>query len=187
MNMNLPSVLWHRWSGVRKSIWPVKIEWWGVVVVICCCSVHCFGIFGWATGRAYRRQYYATLSLAVMFLNTWRKTMEREKRLLGFTWRSLTKAEVISVSLYSWRCIWCLSALVTCPLSCAVEPFRSVNRWHCCFGYMQLIQPVKTANCFFQRYSLSRCNSFSGLYSTSAAGTVLQCCCVSATLSFKLH
>jgi len=23
-----PSVLWHCWLGVRKSIWPVKIEWW---------------------------------------------------------------------------------------------------------------------------------------------------------------
>jgi len=31
----LPSVLWHCWSGVRKSIWPVKIEWRGVGVVIC--------------------------------------------------------------------------------------------------------------------------------------------------------
>jgi len=30
-----PSVLWHCWLGIRKSIWPVKIEWWGVVVVIC--------------------------------------------------------------------------------------------------------------------------------------------------------
>ena len=31
----LPSVLWHCWFDVRKSIRPVKIEWWGVVVVIC--------------------------------------------------------------------------------------------------------------------------------------------------------
>ena len=30
-----PSVLWHCWLGVRKSIRPVKIEWWGVGVVIC--------------------------------------------------------------------------------------------------------------------------------------------------------
>jgi len=29
------SVLWHCWLGVRKSIRPVKIEWWGVGVVIC--------------------------------------------------------------------------------------------------------------------------------------------------------
>ena len=29
----LPSVLWHCWLGVRKSIRPVKIEWWGVGVV----------------------------------------------------------------------------------------------------------------------------------------------------------
>ena len=28
-------VLWHCWSGVRKSTRPAKIEWWGVVVVIC--------------------------------------------------------------------------------------------------------------------------------------------------------
>ena len=28
----LPSVLWHCWLGVRKSIRPVAIEWWGVVV-----------------------------------------------------------------------------------------------------------------------------------------------------------
>ena len=28
-------VLWHCWLGVRKSIRPVKIEWWGVGVVIC--------------------------------------------------------------------------------------------------------------------------------------------------------
>jgi len=30
-----PSVLWHCWLGVRKSIRPVKIGWWGVGVVIC--------------------------------------------------------------------------------------------------------------------------------------------------------
>ena len=31
-----PSVPWHCWSGVRKSIRPVKnFEWWGVGVVIC--------------------------------------------------------------------------------------------------------------------------------------------------------
>ena len=29
------SVLWHCWLGVGKSIWPVKIKWWGVGVVIC--------------------------------------------------------------------------------------------------------------------------------------------------------
>ena len=28
-------MLWHCWLGVRKSIRPVKIEWWGVSVVIC--------------------------------------------------------------------------------------------------------------------------------------------------------
>ena len=33
--IELPSVLWHCWLGVRKSIWPVKIEWWGVCMVIC--------------------------------------------------------------------------------------------------------------------------------------------------------
>ena len=27
---DMPSVLWHCWLGVRKSIQPVKIEWWGV-------------------------------------------------------------------------------------------------------------------------------------------------------------
>jgi len=32
---NLPSVLWHCWLGVRKSIRPVKTEWWGVGVDIC--------------------------------------------------------------------------------------------------------------------------------------------------------
>jgi len=31
----MPSVLWHCWLGIRKSIWPVKIEQWGVGVVIC--------------------------------------------------------------------------------------------------------------------------------------------------------
>jgi len=30
----LPSVLWHCWLGVRKTIWPVKIDWRGVSVVI---------------------------------------------------------------------------------------------------------------------------------------------------------
>ena len=33
--VRLPSVLWRCWLGVRKSIRPVKIEWWGVDVVIC--------------------------------------------------------------------------------------------------------------------------------------------------------
>jgi len=32
---NLLLVLWHCWMGVKKSIWPVKIEWRGVGVVIC--------------------------------------------------------------------------------------------------------------------------------------------------------
>ena len=31
----LPLVLWHCWLVVRKSIWPVKTEWWGVGMVIC--------------------------------------------------------------------------------------------------------------------------------------------------------
>ena len=31
----LPSVLWHCWLVVRKSIRPVKIDWCGVGVVIC--------------------------------------------------------------------------------------------------------------------------------------------------------
>ena len=30
----LCSMLWHCWLGVRKSMRPVKIEWWGVCVVI---------------------------------------------------------------------------------------------------------------------------------------------------------
>ena len=32
---SVPSVLWHCWMGIRKSIRPVKIEWWCVGVVIC--------------------------------------------------------------------------------------------------------------------------------------------------------
>ena len=35
MGTRVPSVLWHCWLDVRKSIRPVKIEWWGVDVVIC--------------------------------------------------------------------------------------------------------------------------------------------------------
>jgi len=31
----VPSLLWHCCLGFRKSILPVKIEWWGVDVVIC--------------------------------------------------------------------------------------------------------------------------------------------------------
>ena len=31
----VPLVLWHCWLGVRKSIWPLKIEQWCVDVVIC--------------------------------------------------------------------------------------------------------------------------------------------------------
>ena len=30
-----PSVLWRCWSGSRKSIRPVKTEWWDTSVVIC--------------------------------------------------------------------------------------------------------------------------------------------------------
>ena len=28
-------MLWHCWLGPRNSVWPIKIEWWGVGVVIC--------------------------------------------------------------------------------------------------------------------------------------------------------
>jgi len=28
-------VLWHCLLGVRKSIWPVKIVWWGAGIVVC--------------------------------------------------------------------------------------------------------------------------------------------------------
>jgi len=31
----LPSVLWHRWLGSRKSIQPIKKQGWGVGMVIC--------------------------------------------------------------------------------------------------------------------------------------------------------
>jgi len=34
-SVRVPSVLWHCWLGVRKSIRPVKCEWWGIGVVIC--------------------------------------------------------------------------------------------------------------------------------------------------------
>ena len=30
--LKLFSVLWHCWLGIKKSIWPVKIEWWGAAV-----------------------------------------------------------------------------------------------------------------------------------------------------------
>jgi len=33
--INKPSVLWHCWLGVRKSIQPIKIEWWVASMVIC--------------------------------------------------------------------------------------------------------------------------------------------------------
>ena len=33
--VRLPSVVWHCWLGVKKSIRPVKIEWWGTGMVIC--------------------------------------------------------------------------------------------------------------------------------------------------------
>jgi len=31
----MPSVLWCCWLGVRKCIWPIKVEWWGAGMVIC--------------------------------------------------------------------------------------------------------------------------------------------------------
>jgi len=31
----LPSLLWHCWLGIKKSIQPIKIEWWGASLVIC--------------------------------------------------------------------------------------------------------------------------------------------------------
>ena len=34
ISWTLPSVLWHYWLGGRKSIQPVKTEWWGVGMVI---------------------------------------------------------------------------------------------------------------------------------------------------------
>jgi len=124
MNMNLPSVLWHRWSGVRKSIWPVKIEWWGVVVVICCCSVHCFGIFGWATGRAYRRQYYATLSLAVsclLRLCSWTRE--------GRRWREKSDYSGLHGDLWQkQRWLVC-----RCIVDIASDVFRHVPTQLCCW------------------------------------------------------
>jgi len=33
--ITMSSVLWHCWLGVRKSMRPVKIDWWGADVVIC--------------------------------------------------------------------------------------------------------------------------------------------------------
>ena len=38
LSLLMPSVLWHCWLDVRKSILPVKIVWWGVGVVICLLS-----------------------------------------------------------------------------------------------------------------------------------------------------
>jgi len=37
----MPAVLWHCWLGVRKSIRPLKLEWWGVGVVICLPGARC--------------------------------------------------------------------------------------------------------------------------------------------------
>jgi len=35
LSNHVPSVHWHCWLGVRKSMRPVKFEWWGIDVVIC--------------------------------------------------------------------------------------------------------------------------------------------------------
>ena len=35
LSINCSSVLWHCWLDIRKSIWSVKFEWYGVGVVIC--------------------------------------------------------------------------------------------------------------------------------------------------------
>ena len=35
IEINKRSVLWYCWLGVKKSIRPVKIDWWGTGVVIC--------------------------------------------------------------------------------------------------------------------------------------------------------
>jgi len=44
-------MLWHCWLGIRKRIWPVKMEWWGagMMQMICmwsswcnCHTIHCF-------------------------------------------------------------------------------------------------------------------------------------------------
>jgi len=32
----MPWVLWHCWLGIRKSIGPVKIQWWGRAGVVIC-------------------------------------------------------------------------------------------------------------------------------------------------------
>ena len=41
----MPSVLLHCWLGVSKSIWPVKIEWWGADVSVWC--VYLSGVRCW--------------------------------------------------------------------------------------------------------------------------------------------
>ena len=37
---HLPLVLWHSWLGVKKSIWPVKIECWVICLARCADCLH---------------------------------------------------------------------------------------------------------------------------------------------------
>ena len=55
----LPSLLWHCWLGVRKSIRPVKIDWWCVGVVVCLeRGVDCFWSYGPADATAVPKPHH---------------------------------------------------------------------------------------------------------------------------------
>ena len=94
---DLSSVLWHCWLGARKSIWPVKIEWWGVGLVICL-----------ERGADCLHMVQLMPSLAPFksrqVLPFWYRLFQivLEKRPLNGCSRSSS-----SRSTYSWVCVWC--------------------------------------------------------------------------------
>ena len=109
---DMPSVLWHCWLGVKKSIWPVKIEWQGVGVAICLSEVPIVCIWSsWCH---------------CIPKPTWSHTVEKKRYnfCFNFKLRSLRNKNYVHTSLAGWK----MSNVVTI---CAIESWhhRVLKYW----------------------------------------------------------
>jgi len=61
----MPSLLRHCWLEISKSVWPVKIEWWGACMVICPGCPEKEAIKQVSVCMSYYRKSYMLLSRVV--------------------------------------------------------------------------------------------------------------------------
>ena len=147
-------MLLHCWLGIRKSIWPVKNDWWGVDVVICLeRDANCLRVVQLMPQHPETLYSLASFKSGLVLLFWYRLTQVfLEKRPLNRCSSSSSSSSSEYGSMTPWS-LWSNTPSVTSLMvdeerdkaSHAVFWLRSVSSVlrHCWFGYKNGIWPIK--------------------------------------------